>query len=153
MEKLNDIKLGSAALLIMVSYVLGFSMTPIGKFLYQKIGFKLWPHKLAPGNSELSISDKFVLVREYSEDNFKYIETWNMFCNLAHNLAFCMLVLLISTIYRIIFIPESSDLVFIIVAILAFVLFLLFLHRATVFRLWAMNDLNATVDRLRLDKK
>ena len=148
-EKLNKIELGSAAFLVFLSYVFGFAITPMGKFLYTKVGFRLWPLKPSPGQSGLPVSDKFVLVRQYSPDNFKYIESWNMFCNLAHNLAFSSLVLLLACLYRIVAMGADSA-VFSIIAALSVILFLLFLHRAVVFRIWALNDLNATVDRLGL---
>ena len=148
--KLNKIELGSAALLVFVSYVIGFAISPLGKFIYQKIGFKLWPMKATIGNSELSISDKFVLVRQFSQNNFKYIESWNMFCALAHNLAISSLVLLFASIFRITMIDNSNPIIFISLSVISIILFLLFLKRAVIFRIWAINDLNATVDRLEL---
>ncbi len=149
LARLNQIEFGSAAFLVFISYVIGFAITPIGKFLYTKLGYRIWPLRADQGRSDLTVSEKFVLVRQFSSNNFKYIETWNMFCNLAHNLAFSALLLIGACLYRIIAM-ESQAGVFLIMAVVAMAFFFLFLNRAVVFRTWALNDLNATVDRLEL---
>ncbi|MBT8310123.1 MAG: hypothetical protein HKN96_02360 [Flavobacteriaceae bacterium] len=150
--KLNEIKFGSATILVFISYVLGFIISPIGKLLYQKIGFKIWPMTADKG-PYISISDKFILVREYSPSNFKYIESWNMFCNLSHNLAVGMLVLFVASVLRLILVDGASIKVFGVIALIAIIAFFILLKRAVVFRIWAMNDLNAAIDRLELVQK
>ena len=150
--KANEIDLGGGTLIIMVSYVMGFAMGPLGKALYQKVGFYLWP--LEPEEkSSLSISDKFILVREYSPANFKYIESWNMFCTLAHNLALATLMLFVVSVLRIFVFTGSSVLLFAVIALLSVIGFFLFLNRAVVFRTWAIKDLDASINTLNLDKK
>jgi hypothetical protein len=150
LSKLNKIELGSAAILVFTSYVIGFAISPLGKYIYQKIGFKLWPMKANTGNSELSISDKYVLVRQFSQDNFKYIESWNMFCNLAHNLAIASIVVFFASIFRLTMTDNSNPNIFVSLGVVSFILFFLFLKRSVIFRIWAINDLNAAVDRLEL---
>lgn len=149
LTRLNQIEFGSAAFLVFISYVIGFAITPLGKFIYESLGFKIWPLKADLGTSNLTLSEKFVLVRQYSPNNFKYIETWNMFCNLAHSLAFAALLLIGACLYRLLA-TESQPGVFLALALAGMSLFFLFLNRAVVFRTWALNDLNATVDRLAL---
>lgn len=146
---LNKIELGSAGILIFISYVIGFAISPIGKFLYQKIGFKIWPLKIED-NSNLSISDKFVLIREYSPNNFKYVESWNMFCTLAHNLAISSIVLIVICLIRDISFDNLGNLTSISIIAAGLALFFIFINRAVVFRKWALNDLNTAVDRLEL---
>lgn len=150
-DKLNTINLGSAAFLIFVSYVIGFALTPIGKFLYTRLGTKIWPLITTQDSSDLSITEKFVLVREFSPSNFKYIEAWNMFCNLAHSLAVGALFMIIGCLYRIFWMGSHPKL-FGVIGVVALVFFFVFLHRAIVFRSWALNDLNASVDKLALPK-
>lgn len=147
--KLNEIKLGSAAFLVFASYVIGFALTPLGKFLYLQLGTRIWSLKTMADTSGLSVTEKFVLVRQYSPANFKYVESWNMFCNLAHNLAVVSLFLLLASLYRA-FVMVSHPKLFAGIAILSIGLFLVFLHRAVVFRNWALNDLDATVHKLAL---
>lgn len=145
LAQLSTINLGSAAFLVFVSYVIGFALGPVGRFLYTRLGFRLWPMKPQPCKAGITVSEKYVLVRQHSPANFKYIEIWNMFCNLSHNLGVVALFLLVASLYRI-FILGYFNLALFGLAAGAVVLFLIFLHRAVVFRTWALNDLNATVD-------
>ena len=151
-SKANDIDLGGGAFIIMICYVIGFAIGPIGKTLYQKVGFYLWPME-PEASSSLSISDKFILVREYSPTNFKYIESWNMFCTLAHNLALTTIALFVVSLLRIFVYKSSSVLLFVAIALLSVIGFFLFLKRAVVFRSWAIKYLNAAIATLNLNKK
>ncbi len=145
----NQVELGGITVIVLIAYVLGFAMGPIGKWLYQKVGFTLWPINIKE-NSALSISDKFILVREFSPANFKYIESWNMFCTLAHNLAFSALALVVICLLRILFYTNLDTSLFIGIGALSLLLFFIFINRAVIFRTWALTDLDAAIDRLEL---
>ncbi len=148
----DQLNAGSATALVITAYIIGFAINPFGRFLYRKLGPKLWKIEgLQDRNKTISISDKFVLVREYSPNNFKYIETWNIYCAMAHNLAFACLVLLLIGIFK----ALATGVYFVWgpIVLLAIALFFIFLYRAYVFSIWARNDIYATVESLKLGEK
>jgi len=80
----KELNFGIGALLVFVAYIVGFIILPIGQFIFIKIGLKLFPVRLTDQHIDLTISEKFSLVREFSPANFAYIETWNMFSSLSY---------------------------------------------------------------------
>ena len=90
----EKMKIGSSIFLLLIGYIAGFAIYPIGRYLYKNWGFKIWKRMLA-GDITMHISEKYVLVRELSTNNFKYVELWNMFCAMAHNFAVASIVILI----------------------------------------------------------
>ena len=149
LEITGKITAGSGALLLIVSYIIGFAIHPLGRFLYKNVGFFFWRRKIL-NNVDLFISDKYVLLREYSPANFKYVETWNMYCAMAHNLAVASIIMLLVTLGKIIFQHPSFLAAWIGLAIFALIGVFIFLHRAVVFSIWAAHDINASVKSLNL---
>lgn len=147
----NSIKIGGGILILIISYIIGFVIYPFGRFLYKRLGPKVCKDQIH-NDIDLFISDKFVLVRELSPNNFKYIETWNMFCAMAHNLAVSSLVLFIVSIVKIIIFKSVINIWGILIPF-SFLLFVIFLHRAYKFHIWAADDLNASITCFNLDKK
>ncbi len=142
-------KLVSAIILLLLGYIIGFAIYPIGRKIYKSWGFKLWPKKIH-NDVDLSISDKYILIRELSPNNFKYVETWNIFCSMAHNLAVACMVVFVIVIIKVIFIYPGNLLFWIFFCAGMILLFFLFLHRAVVFSIWAADDLNAAIRKLNL---
>ncbi len=99
------------------------------------------------------ISDKYIMIRELSPTNFKYVETWNMFCAMAHNFAVSSLVLFGICIMKLIICKISLLSFWGFIMIVALSSFFIFLHRAVIFSVWAAHDLNATISRLNLVEK
>lgn len=104
---------------------------------------------------DLFISDKYILVREMSPNNFKYIEIWNMFCAMAHNLAIaCLTVSLCCLLKVIVFGIETGTLwSWILISIFSFLGAIILVHRAIIFSIWAANDLNAAIVNLKLKER
>ena len=148
----NDVKTGAAVLIVIIGYLVGFAVNPIGRLLYKKVGFRIWKPSFQD-LPNLSISDKYTLIRELAPNNFKYIETWNMMTGMAHNLALCCLVALFILITRAIFIPIVDVSLWTMLFLSFIALFFLFLQRAIVFYEWAASDINSTIIRLDLEKK
>jgi len=148
----GKITIASGILLTIMGYVLGFAIYPIGRYLYKKVGFFLWKRKIQ-NDIDLFISDKYVLIRQFSPSNFKYVETWNMYCAMAHNLAMASIVLLVVSGTKVIFQNPTYLGVWIGLAGLSVLLFLIFLHRAVVFSIWAAHDLNASIKSLNMEKR
>lgn len=148
----SKINLATGSFLLVVAYIIGFAIYPIGRFLYKKIGFSIWRRPIQ-NNLDLFISDKYVLVREFSNANFKYIETWNMFCALSHNLVVACLIALVLSFIRIIFLSSANTGFWLFFMFIQLLLMFIFLHRAVVFSLWAAHDLNSTIKALGLHQK
>lgn len=150
--KANELKIGGTIAFLILGYVIGFSLYPIGRILYKKIGFSLWKKSISE-NINISLSKKYVLAREYSPNNFRYIELWNMFCAMSHNLATaCFIIFIMVLTKSLLLLPNFPINSLIHLTVLTF-LFFLFLHRAVVFSIWAADDLNATIKELELLEK
>jgi hypothetical protein len=93
------------------------------------------------------------LIREHSPTNFKYVETWNMFCSMAHNLAIASLILVLCSGIKAIFQTASYRPQWFLLANIAFVLVGIFTQRAVRFSIWAAHDINATISRFDLLKR
>lgn len=146
-----DIQFGSAVVLLLISYVVGFAVYPIGRFLYKKVGFFFWKEEIER-NVVLPISDKYILIRELSPANFKYVELWNMFCAMAHNLAVASLVLGGCSLWKLTQTNENTVAWLLMIAG-SIVVFFIMLHRAVNFSLWAADDINSSLRALHLQEK
>jgi len=135
---------------LLISYVAGFIITPVGKYIFLKIGLKIFPvHYADLSTEDLAISEKFALVREYSPSNFRYIETWNMFSTLSYSLSVGFALLAVIAIYRAFFL-EADAIQMAITVVISLSFFLVLLKRASVFKKWAADDMNACIKILNL---
>lgn len=151
LAKADGFGLGAAILLTVVGYLTGFAVSPIGRWLYKTIGFRLWDHSFE--NVEgFRVSEKYALLRQYSQENFKYVETWNVLCAMSHNLAIACIIAIVNMILRLLFLGQDIGF-WILLIILSSMLFFLFLHRAVVFSRWAAVDINAAIRVLKLGEK
>ena len=153
-EILNNLEgTGKGAFVIMLAYIIGFAVSPFGKYLYKKIGPKLWPNIYIENNIEMPISDKFILIREYSPANFEYVERWNMYSTLSHNLAFGCLVFFVVSIIQVFIDHNDYKLYWILIAVISTILFFIFIKSAHVYNQWAGRDLNSAISALKLREK
>lgn len=141
----------TATAIVVMAYVVGFAINPFGRFLYRFIGFKIWRNNIV-NHVDMFISDKFSLIRHHSPANFNYVETWNIYCAMAHNLAFASLCLWVVSMIKIVQ-QKTEPLNWILMAIISVILFFIFIQRAVTFYHWASHDLNATISSLNLDSK
>ncbi len=151
LENVSSMNSIGATGFIIAAYIVGFAIYPFGRYLYRTIGFRLWKPKLE-NKSDLFVSDKFVLVREYSAENFKKIESWFTYCAMSHNLAVASLVMFVVAIIRS-FSTGTNSATWLLISLAAILLFFIFLHRAVTFYVWANHDLNAAINCLKLDEK
>jgi len=151
-EKSNQLKIGSGVFLLVVSYIIGFAINPIGNYLVKKYGltYKMGSiiHK---SNSETS--ELYVLIREYSQINFKYVETWNMYSAMSHNLMMASLIFTICTVYKISTQDVTNKSFWIILSLIALLAAVIFFFRSVKFWVWAANDLNAAVFKLKMKQR
>jgi hypothetical protein len=154
-EIMNNLEgTGKGAFVIILSYIIGFAVTPFGKYLYRKIGPKLWSNfKLDNDIKKMHISDKFILIREYSPVNFEYVERWNMYSTLSHNLAVGCLFFFVVSVIKIIIESNDYNLNWIVIAAVSIILFFTFIRSALLYNQWAGRDLNSAISALKLREK
>lgn len=151
-EKTGEFKTNVGIVVVIMAYVVGFAINPIGQYILKNLGPKLWDRKVENDIKGMFISEKYVRIREFSPANFQYVETWNTYCAMAHNFALACLVLLIVSIFHIIF-KDVCPIVWIEIAIASVFLFYVFLYRSVIFHQWAGRDLNAAIIAFKLDDK
>ena len=146
------LQIGSAIFIVIIGYVLGFAITPIGRYLYRTLGFRLFDGHFKDIEG-LTISDKYVLLREFSQNNFKYVESWNVWCIMAHNLALASAFIAINSMLKAVFFQTNNIVFWAAMAITFVILFFLFIHRAVRFAVWAANDINSSIKMLHLQNR
>lgn len=146
----SQMTIGSGVFLLIISYIVGFAVGPLGQWLHKNIGLKIFRYKFHE-DLRLFISDKFILIREFSPNNFRYVETWHMFSAMAYNLAIASLFVLIMSILKIWLQNPPNAIFWWCVALASIMFFFLFLYRAVKFNLWANDDLNAAIKILHME--
>ncbi len=144
----DQLGIGAAVLLTVLGYVVGFSVSPVGRALYKTVGFRIWNHHFEDFVG-YSVSEKYILLRERSPSNFKYVETWNVLSAMSHNLAIACLFVATNVGAKLWFLSTGRSF-WIGVLVVAILLFFLLLHRAVVFYRWAAVDINAAMKVLAL---
>lgn len=149
----KDLNISLGAALVFIAYITGFTITPIGRYVFTKVGLKLFPVVYLDNTSaELTISEKFSLVREHSPTNFRYIETWNMFSTFSYSLSVGFIFLACASIYKMT--QSNSDVLnMILVLIGSIIVTLILLKRSAVFKKWAADDMNGCINALYLIEK
>ena len=80
------INLKNSILLLFLGYFLGFCIDPIGKFIRKNIANKIWKTpSLTDDNKNLTVSDRYILLKEFSERSYYLVETWDMLKGMASN--------------------------------------------------------------------
>jgi len=152
-EKTKDFTTEIVTVVIIVSYVIGFIIYPIGRLIYKTFGFKLFPKLLVDKKNDesLSLNAKYSLLRELSPTNFKYVESWNIYCAMAHNLMVASLVFTFVSLIK--FIISKFVFFWLGAVLLGIFIFLVLTHRAVTYSQWAKGDINASIESLNLDNK
>jgi hypothetical protein len=148
----GKLQVGSGIMILVIGYIVGFAISPMGRYLYKSLGFKLFKNKF--DNVEgLSISDKYVLLRELSPNNFKYVEIWNVWCTMSHNLAIASGLIVIFSFLKIIFLETKNISFWLVFATSFVILFFLFVYRAVTFSVWAAGDINSSIKKLHIQAR
>ncbi|MBT8273918.1 MAG: hypothetical protein KJO77_08930 [Bacteroidia bacterium] len=151
-KKMGEFDTNIGIAVVITAYIVGLAITPISSFLLFNVGRKIWPGKAENENEDMFISDKYVLVRQFSPTNFEYIEKWNTYSLMTANFSLASLILFIVSL-RYIFFKHVDSLIWVTIGIVAIVLFFNFLKESVKFRKWADRDLNATISALKLEGK
>lgn len=168
----GQLHVGSGVVLLAVSYITGFAITPIGRVLIKAIqnsGFITLLGKFFQGNLSIHteneiyetdetgektkpvyVSDKYVLVRELAPNNFRYIESWHVYSMMSHNMVvagFVAIPMILNKIFR--HDPSNPGFWWIAAGFITF-LTILFMYNSVKFNIWSINDHNAALTRLHL---
>ena len=148
------INLKNGILLLFVGYFIGFCIDPIGKELRYKITHRIWktPSRSDDGRN-LTDSDRYILLRQFSEGNYSLVETWDMLKGMASNFAVGTLYLIFVLIYK-----TYQNYPFMIwdwirLIPFAILLTLLLLYQSHNLDKWSVNDINAAIKSLNLEEK
>lgn len=155
-EYTKDFDAGLATVFVIVAYVVGFCIYPVGRMLYKTLGFKLFGNRiLADSNhSNISVPTKYALLREHSPMNFKYVESWNIYCAMSHNLMVASLIFCIVSIVKMVLAlmdgASTGVLIWFGALLMGILIFLILTQRAVTYFHWAAYDINATIASLDL---
>lgn len=126
----------SAILFVFISYVIGFITNLLAKYL-SKFKEKWFP-PIQGNKVNLYTSQKYILVRQFSKENFVYIEKWNVLRSMTANIA--LNVLIIFSISPFIF--PCTSYIFILFGVL---LCTLLLFQSTKYESWVNIELDNAV--------
>lgn len=162
---------GSGIVLLALSYIVGFAITPFGRLIFKKIqnsGFIRMLDKFFKGDLQkfeenevyetapdgkkqiMFISNKFILVRELAPNNFRYIETWHVYSMMSQNMVVAGLVAIPLILYKIFWHCPSNPAFWWTTAGFVLLLTVLFMYNSVKFSIWSTNDHNAAITRLHL---
>lgn len=150
---LIDLKTG--IIILFLGYFIGFSIDPIGKLLRYRIVDKVW--KTPSGNVDgkgLTKSERYVLVQHFSPNVANMVETWDMLTGMACNFAVGVLYFIFVAVFKIF--QCYPDVIWEwcrLILFLALPLSILLLYQSYNYQRWAVEDLNAAIKFLNLDKK
>lgn len=178
----QNLKAGGAAVLLAAGYLTSFAVTPIGRALYKAFQGKTQPNEgplfrkmdkwlggnlekdiydfdddSKPKDQKMPISKKFVLVRELSPYNFRYIESWHVYSLMSHNMAVANILVFILVLIRLLSGWKECNWnclwPWFLVMLGATVFTLLFLYSAAKFYIWSTNEQNAAIQALQLQER
>ncbi|MCB9306893.1 MAG: hypothetical protein H6565_09870 [Lewinellaceae bacterium] len=166
----GELKVGSGVVMLGLGYAVGFAVTPLGRMLYKwfyKRAFFRWLDRIMAGKLSINekneivdpqggkmfISDKFILVREFSPLNFKYIESWNVYSLMSHNMAVAGIVAFALIVYKIVVCQPAHQSFWIATLVVTAVLIVLFVYNAIKFNVWSANDQNSAIKVLKMKER
>jgi hypothetical protein len=140
----SAINVYSAAFFILISYCIGFVCSLIANLLFKLV--KLIWKPVTPNKTTLNNSEKFILIRELSKENFKFVERWNMLLNFSITLA-------LSFIVSFVFLLPNLNCLFWYHFIILSAIPVLLVRRALKYNTWAIIELDNAVSILKLKQK
>jgi hypothetical protein len=138
-----------AVLFIIVAYVAGFITSLLSSLLMYF--FRDIPVFKTPApihNPHLSTSARYVLIRELSKENFKYIETWNVMKRLSANIAMIILLLLIAG--SIVYFNDVNRLKLLLLVMTGLVVSYLLIKNAFMYQRWTVIEMDNCIHQFDL---
>ena len=151
-EFLSTVDAEMIILMVILGYILGFALDPIGLKLVS-IAQKMWVDKLRFNvSSNLGATEKYLLVRKNVPDLYVYIEKWFMLAGMSGNLSLGMLLLMLTSIIKIVQNYQSNYWVWVIIFSASSVLSVILLKRGETFTRWANRELHCAIDLFDLEE-
>jgi hypothetical protein len=151
LQSFKAINITTGILVGVFAYVIGHVMDTYGSWLHYSLGCRIWgqpyPKEEHPS---LNHSQLRALIRQYSLENYAYLQTWKVLKTMSHNLAFALIVFMVVSLIRLTQFP-SFDWLFLSIASLF--CWLSLLRRAQVYDTWHYKGLLETVQVLQLEKR
>jgi hypothetical protein len=146
-----DISTGLVA--VIVSYVIGFAVDSVGSWLYTHTACKILGSPKPKVEDSLDFSEQRVLLRQFSPDNFQAIHNWKVLKTMSHNLSCAFFILMLSILVKIFQAAADQRFEWLLLAVIALFMSIVFMHRAHVFDTWHYKNLQITVKALHLEKR
>ena len=148
---LQNLNLGLGIVAIILAYVSGNVADTFGSWIYYKFGYKVWGEAW-PKNKHprLSLAQQRALVRQYSPENYVYLQTWKTLKTMSHNLSFAFLLILLVSIFRYIRLLSSDWLV---VSCVSLISVIILLKRAHTYDKSHFKEMREIIDVLNLEEK
>jgi len=144
----QSIDLGTGIAIAAVAYIVGSGIDSVGNWLYKSIGFRLWGYPYV--ETSVDILQARALVREYSPENYTYLQIWKVMSSMSHNLSASTLMLALVAIIRAV---NLRLIEWGFLAVVAVAFSLVFLRRAHVFDHMHYRDMAHTVEALHLEQR
>lgn len=148
-EIFTSVNIASSIVGLIASYIIGIFFQMLGNNLFNKIYSNKKDKKdNSIGSTSLSnidISKKQALIREFSSANFTYIELWTASKNMSHNLAISLFLLMTVSIVKIFQVDTAYILEWSIVTIFFAIFTILLIQRAKKFNNWRIGDIDASI--------
>ena len=145
---LQNFDLIQAIAALIIGYIMGFTFYRLGIVLRRIFGYRFWRDKK---KFELTISEteKLILVREFCQENFKYIQTWFLISGMSANLALGSILLALASIVKMIQFEKHWVILLVVSIIMAFFQ----IEKSTMYIKWARRELNQAIITFNLQEK
>jgi hypothetical protein len=148
-KAISETKANTVLLILGCSFVIGNVLHFFG-YNYFELIISLWTKPLEGRPKGLSgMEDKHVLVRQFSKENYGYIELWHAYRAMSFNLSLSFLLLSIVLVIKIIY-NNSYHFDWLMTLACCFGSSLVTLHRAVTFHKWSIDVLEESVKMLKL---
>lgn len=102
---------------------------------------------------KMPISKKFILVRELTPINFRYLESWHVYSLMSHNMAVANILVFVFTCIRFYLYRPENFWPWLLILAGSVIFAFLFLYSAVKFNIWSMNEQNATIQAFNLQER
>ena len=156
-ENYKDISFIFILIGLTASYTFGVILDEANYRFFKKVNFKKDSRDYV-SKSDLTTSEKYSLLREFSNKNYTYVEYWNALKGACHNLGLCFITLFFISAAKLIWLRIHGDSneeqnIWIFLLILSFISTILMYKRGFLYDSFADSERDSTIDILNLNKK
>lgn len=145
--------IGTGTVFVIASFIIGLTVDQLSQPI-SKIGRKFsWIKSESEfiSKSNFSSPEKYTLVRQFSPENFNYVEMWNTLKGTHLNLSTDFLILFVVSLIK--FYQTTYKLEWGGIGIVSILAYFLLLKKGVLYGIWAHQDLDSAVDTLKLNEQ